>query len=101
MPESGGHDPPLTDENLNLEYLKMKKIALATAAVLTLTGAAFAENPNVGGQDINTIAQKQLDSTQTSSIGRDSTTYKLLNAGTPSNADAAAIEFRQSHFGNR
>ncbi|MGN6146189.1 MAG: DUF680 domain-containing protein [Mesorhizobium sp.] len=47
----------------------MKKIALATAAVLTLTGAAFAENPNVGGQDINTIAQQQkLDSTYTSSV---------------------------------
>jgi len=47
----------------------MKKIALATAAVLALTGAAFAENPNVGGQDINSIAQQQkLDSTHTSSV---------------------------------
>ena len=47
----------------------MKKIALATAAVLTPTGAAFAENPHVGGQDINTIAQQQkLDATHTSSV---------------------------------
>ena len=59
----------------------MKKIALATAAVLTLTGAAFAENPNVGGQDINTIAQQQkLDTTHTSSVNTGS--YGSYEAGT-------------------
>ncbi len=78
----------------------MKKIAFAAATLLTLTGAAFAENPNVGGQDINVIAQEQVDTTRTSSIGQDSAAYKLLNSGNAV-SDQSATEYRQTNFGNR
>ena len=79
----------------------MKKSALAAATLLPLSGAAFAENPNVGGQDINTIAQQQqVDAMQTSSVG--SATYKLLNAGgSAADTQSSAIEYRRTHFGNR
>ncbi|MBZ9857323.1 DUF680 domain-containing protein [Mesorhizobium sp. CA13] len=79
----------------------MKKIALATAAFLAITGAALAENPNVGGSDINAIAREQLDNTHTSSIPH-SAAYELLNAG--SNAAITqdqAVEHRRDLFGNR
>ncbi|TPJ66754.1 hypothetical protein [Mesorhizobium sp. B2-6-1] len=79
----------------------MKKIALATAAFLAITDAALAENPKVGGSDINAIAREQLDSTHTSSIAH-SAVYELLNAG--SNAAIArdpAVEHRRDLFGNR
>jgi len=60
----------------------MKKIALAAAAVLTLTGAAFAENQHFGNTDINAIAQQQqVDSVRTSSVGHDASAYNMLNPG--------------------
>jgi hypothetical protein len=77
----------------------MKKIALAAAALLTVTGAAFAENPYVGGSDINTIASQQaVDATTTSSVHN--STYELLNAGHSQNASDEAIRLRQRDFGN-
>ena len=79
----------------------MKKIALAAAALLAVTGAALAENPNVGGSDINVIAQEQLDNNHTSSI-RHSAAYELLNPGVNAvTAQDQAIEHRRDFFGNR
>ena len=82
----------------------MKKIALAAATLLALSGAALAENPNVGGTDINTIAQQQqqVDATRTSSIGQDSAAYKLLNTGSAGSSDQSSAEdVRVRDFGNR
>ena len=79
----------------------MKKIALAAAALLAVTGAALAENPNVGGSDINVIAQEQLDTNLTSSI-RHSAAHELLNPGVNAvTAQDQAIEHRRDLFGNR
>ena len=79
----------------------MKKIALAAAALLAVTGGALAENPNVGGSDINVIAQEQLDNNHTSSV-QHSAAYELLNP----DADAVAaqdrvVDQRRDLFGNR
>jgi hypothetical protein len=81
----------------------MKKIALAAATLLALSGAALAENPNVGGTDINTVAQEQqVDSTRTSSIGQDSAAYKLLNSGNAVSSDQSSAEhIRVRDFGSR
>ncbi|QDC02012.1 hypothetical protein [Mesorhizobium sp. 8] len=81
----------------------MKKIALATAAVLTLTGAAFAESPTDSGADINVIAQQQkLDNVRTSSIGNEAPAVKVL---APANtiAEQNIYDVRTGHrdFGNR
>jgi hypothetical protein len=81
----------------------MKKIALAAATLLALSGAALAENPNVGGTDINTIAQEQqVDTTRTSSIGQDSAAYKLLNPGDAVSGQYSSTDHvRVRDFGNR
>jgi hypothetical protein len=77
----------------------MKKIAIAAAAIMTLTGAALAENPYVGGRDINDHRQTQVDTTRTFSIGQASSAYTV--GGDVAGQNDAAIEYRQSHFGNR
>ena len=79
----------------------MKKIALAAAVLMAATGAALAENPNVGGSDINAVAKAQIDSSHTSSVGY-SAVHKLFNQG--SNAATAqdrAVERRRTLFGDR
>ncbi|MGP2490178.1 DUF680 domain-containing protein [Mesorhizobium sp. PUT5] len=58
----------------------MNRILLSAAAALVLSaGAAFAENPHVGGADINDIARQQaVDSVKTSSISSDEATLGNL-----------------------
>lgn len=83
----------------------MKKIALAASLLLTVTGAAFAENPYVGDTDINTIANQQaiakqraVDGITTSSV-HDSTD-QMQNSGHSENWFDEAVRIRQLHFGN-
>ncbi|RUU60100.1 DUF680 domain-containing protein [Mesorhizobium sp. M2C.T.Ca.TU.002.02.1.1] len=58
----------------------MKKIVLATAALLAVSGAAFAaESGHTGEVRVNQAATA-VDTTRTSSINTDSTVYKLLNS---------------------
>ena len=57
----------------------MKKIVLATAAVLALSSAAFAASDNYGSNGANQPATA-VDTTRTSSVGSDSPVYKLLNS---------------------
>jgi len=79
----------------------MKKIAVYTAALFAISGSAFAENPNVGGSDINAIAKAQVDNGHTSSI-RHNAGYELLNPGAnaATNQDPT-VERRRDLFGNR
>ncbi|MDX8478490.1 DUF680 domain-containing protein [Mesorhizobium sp. VK24D] len=61
----------------------MKKILLATAAVLALSSAAFAASDNYGSNGANQPAAAPaaaVDTSRTSSIGADSPVYKLLNS---------------------
>ncbi|WFP63359.1 MULTISPECIES: DUF680 domain-containing protein [unclassified Mesorhizobium] len=57
----------------------MKKIVLATAAVLALSSAAFAASDNYGSNGANQPAAA-VDTTRTSSVGSDSPVRKLLNS---------------------
>ncbi|MEZ2328574.1 DUF680 domain-containing protein [Mesorhizobium sp. RCC_202] len=57
----------------------MKKIILATVAVLAVSGSAFAGSDNYGNSGANQPAPA-VDTTRTSSIDTDSTVYKLLNS---------------------
>ncbi|MDX8519526.1 DUF680 domain-containing protein [Mesorhizobium dulcispinae] len=57
----------------------MKKIVLAAAAVLALSGAAFASSDNYGNSGVNQ-PPPAVDTTRTSSVRTDSTAYKLLNS---------------------
>ncbi|TPK68027.1 DUF680 domain-containing protein [Mesorhizobium sp. B2-4-19] len=59
----------------------MKKIILAAAAVLAISGSAFAGNDNVGWTDINKQAATNVDTSHTGAI-RDSGSFvhKLLNS---------------------
>ncbi|PBB99482.1 DUF680 domain-containing protein [Mesorhizobium sp. WSM3862] len=78
----------------------MKKIALYTAALLAVSGSAFAENPNVGGSDINAIAKAQVDNAHTSSIRHDAG-YALLNPGAnAATSQDPTVERRRDLFGN-
>lgn len=83
-----------------LEYLKMKKIAFAAAALLAVSGSAFANgSDNYGSYGPNQPAAT-VDSTYTSSIqGSDTAVYKLLNTG--SNSQEQAIESKRDNSGNR
>jgi hypothetical protein len=77
----------------------MKKIILATAAVLAVSGSAFAGSDNYGNSGTNQPAPA-VDTTPTSSIGTDSTVYKLLNSS--SNVQKSAPQGSdRDHFGNR
>lgn len=57
----------------------MKKIVLATAALLAVSSAAFAGSDNYGSNGANQPAAA-VDTTRTSSTGTNSAVYKLLNA---------------------
>ena len=58
----------------------MKKIVLATAALLAVSSAAFAGSDNYGSNNAQQPAAS-VDTTRTSSIReRDSAVYKLLNS---------------------
>ncbi|KUM25470.1 hypothetical protein AU467_26325 [Mesorhizobium loti] len=57
----------------------MKKIVLATAAVLALSSAAFAASDYYGSKGADRPAAS-VDTTRTSSTGSDSAVYKLLNS---------------------
>lgn len=57
----------------------MKKIVLAAAALLAVSGAAFAGSDNYGNSGANQPAPA-VDTARTSSIGSDSAVYKLLNS---------------------
>ncbi|MGX8010671.1 DUF680 domain-containing protein [Mesorhizobium sp. ORM8.1] len=57
----------------------MKKLILATAAILAVSGAAFAGSDNYGNGGVNQPAPA-VDTTRTSSISTDSPVYKLLNS---------------------
>ncbi|TGS69425.1 DUF680 domain-containing protein [Mesorhizobium sp. M3A.F.Ca.ET.201.01.1.1] len=56
----------------------MKKIVLATAALLAVSSAAFAASDNYGAKGADQPAAT-VDTTRTSSVGSDSPVYKLLN----------------------
>ncbi|TGQ65442.1 MAG: DUF680 domain-containing protein [Mesorhizobium sp.] len=59
----------------------MNKILIAAAAVLAISGSAYARNDNVGGTDINKQTTVNVDNTRTGSIrNTDSPVYKLLNS---------------------
>ena len=78
----------------------MKKIILAAAAVLAVSGSAFAGSDNYGSNGANQPAVTSVDNSRTGSI-RDSGSpvYKLLNSSgdvqksTPQSSD-------RDHFGN-
>lgn len=57
----------------------MKKLVLATAAVLALSSAAFAASDNYGSNGASQPASA-VDTTRTSSTAANSPVYKLLNA---------------------
>ncbi|UCI07820.1 DUF680 domain-containing protein [Mesorhizobium sp. B1-1-8] len=57
----------------------MRKIVLATAALLAVSSAAFAASDNYGSNGVNQPAPA-ADTTRTSSIGTNSSVHKLLNA---------------------
>ena len=59
----------------------MKKIVLAAAAVLAITGSAFAGSDNYGSNGANQTAVTSTDSSRTASIRESgSPVYKLLNS---------------------
>ncbi|TPL48124.1 DUF680 domain-containing protein [Mesorhizobium sp. B2-4-6] len=58
----------------------MKKIVLATAALLAVSGAAFAAESGHTGDVGARQPAPAVDTTRTSSINTDSTVYKLLNS---------------------
>ena len=77
----------------------MKKIVLATATLLAVSGAAFAGSDNYGNSGVNQPAPA-VDTTRTSSINSDSTVYKLLNSSDDVHKSAPHGADRD-HFGNR
>lgn len=54
----------------------MKKIVLTAAALLAISGSAFAGNDNVGWTDINKQATATVDSSHTASIRKPASTEK-------------------------
>ena len=77
----------------------MKKIILATVAVLAISGSAFAGSDNYGNSGVNQPAPA-VDTTRTSSISTDSTVYKLLNSS--GNVQKSAPQGSdRDHFGSR
>ncbi|TPI57252.1 DUF680 domain-containing protein [Mesorhizobium sp. B3-1-7] len=58
----------------------MKKIVLATAALLAVSGTAFAAESGHTGNVGASQTAPAVDTTRTSSINTDSTVYKLLNS---------------------
>jgi len=77
----------------------MKKIILATVAVLAVSGSAFAGSDNYGNSGVNQPAPA-VDTTRTSSISTDSAVYKLLNSS--GNVQKSAPQGSdRDHFGSR
>ena len=76
----------------------MKKIILATVAVLAISGSAFAGSDNYGNSGVNQPAPA-VDTTRTSSISTDSPVYKLLNAGDAQKSAPQGSD--RDHFGSR
>jgi hypothetical protein len=77
----------------------MKKIVLATAALMAVSTAAFAGSDNYGSAGASQPAPA-VDTTRTSSIGSDSAVYKLLNSS--GNVQKSAPQGSdRDHFGNR
>ncbi|TPI10634.1 DUF680 domain-containing protein [Mesorhizobium sp. B4-1-3] len=66
----------------------MKKIVLATAGLLAVSGAAFAAESGHTGEVRANQAAPAVDTTRTSSINTDSTVYKLLNSSTDAHKPA-------------
>jgi hypothetical protein len=59
----------------------MNKIMIAAAAVLALSGSAFAGSDNYGSNGANQPAATSVDNSRTGSIRNgDSPVYKLLNS---------------------
>ncbi|MBZ9851147.1 DUF680 domain-containing protein [Mesorhizobium sp. CA14] len=77
----------------------MKKIVLVTAALLAVSGAAFAGSDNYNHSGVNHPAPA-VDTTPTSSISADSPVYKLLNSSRDVQKSAPQGSDRD-HFGNR
>ncbi|RUU14062.1 DUF680 domain-containing protein [Mesorhizobium sp. USDA-HM6] len=65
----------------------MKKIVLATVAVLALSSTAFAASDNYGSNGANQPAAA-VDTTRTSSTNTDSSVYKLLNSSNDAHKSA-------------
>lgn len=76
----------------------MKKIVLATVALMAVSGAAFAGSDNYGNSGVNQPAPA-VDTTRTSSINSDSPVYKLLNSSRDVQKSAPQGSDRD-HFGN-
>lgn len=76
----------------------MKKIVLATAALMAVSTVAFAGSDNYGDSGVNQPAPA-VDTTRTSSIGNDSPVYKLLNSSRDAQKSAPQGSDRD-HFGN-
>ena len=74
----------------------MKKIILATVALVGVSGAAFAGSDNYNNSGVNQPAPA-VDTTRTSSIKSDSPVYKLLNSGDAQKSAPQGAD--RDHFG--
>ena len=75
----------------------MKKIIVATAALLAVSTAAFAGSDNYGSAGASQPAPA-VDTTRTSSISTDSPVYKLLNSGDAQKSAPQGSD--REHFGH-
>jgi len=66
----------------------MKKIVLATAALMAVSTAAFAAESGHTGNVGTSQPATAVDTTRTSSINTDSTVYKLLNSSNDAHKQA-------------
>ena len=78
----------------------MKKIVLATAALLAVSSAAFAASDHYGSNEANQPAASAVDTTRTSSFNTSSPVYKLLNSSGDVQKSAPQGSDRNL-FGNR
>ncbi len=76
----------------------MKKIVLAAAAVLAVSGSAFAGSDHYGSAGVNQPTAT-VDTTRTSSFNTSSPVYKLLNASGDQQKSAPQSSDRD-RFGN-
>lgn len=77
----------------------MKKIILAAAAILAVSGTAFAGSDNYGSAGASQPAPA-VDTTRTSSIGSDSAVYKLLNSSVDAQK-SAPLSADRDHAGRQ
>ncbi|ADV09568.1 DUF680 domain-containing protein [Mesorhizobium ciceri] len=80
----------------------MNKILIAAAAVLAITGSAFAGSDNFGSNGANQpAATTSVDSTRTSSVrNTGSPVYKLLNSSGDTTQKSAPQGADRNLFGN-